>query len=149
MLKRFLCFTCLISVGPAMADSPPPLDDVDFKSEEEVEVSGEPSEKAKPEPEAVEEEPLFAEMEKPEEPKKEEPKEEEPVEAEHITIIPAPTLEATAVEESPEPEPVVKPKVESAPAPSKPLDEDLFGEDENKTEEEVWRLHNAIRVLED
>lgn len=112
-----------------MADSPPPLDNVDIDDAEEAEASEEPSYKpeepsSKPEPEP-DEEPLFAETE-PEVPKVEQ-------QPEPFTTFPAPTLEATAVEESPEP--VVKPKgVESAT--SKPLD--LFGEDEDKMEDEVW-----------
>ncbi len=115
-----------------MADSPPPLDDVEFDQEEEVgeepagnlepeEVGGDREPLIKPE---SEEKPLFAEMEQP----PEETKSPEP-----ITTFPAPTatLETTAAEESPEPEPVMmkpSPKLVEA-ASSRPLD--LFEDEED------------------
>ena len=103
-----------------MADSPPPLDDVEISQEEEKDV--EPILEPDPEPEPPEEEPLFADMDKPEEP-------------EPITSFPAPTLEATAAEpEAPKPKEVVEP-----PAASKTLD--LFEDEEDKVEAEVRSLH--------
>ena len=107
-----------------MAESPPPLDEVDIEQEEEEEVA-----KA-PEPEPEEEEPLFADMEKPEETVPEpKPKEVDPEPDPEPAAFSAPTLEATAAEESPVP--VVKAKVEE------PKTLDLFGEDEDKMEAEV------------
>lgn len=103
-----------------MADSPPPLDDVEISQEEEK--SEEPLFKPDPEPEA--EEPLFADMEQPEE---------KTVVIEQPEPVPAPTLEATAAD----PEPP-KPKREEPAATSKSLD--LFADEEDKMEAEVCSL---------
>lgn len=104
-----------------MADSPPPLDDVEISQEEEK--SEEPLFKPDPEPEA-EEAPLFADMEQPEE---------KTVVIEQPEPVPAPTLEATAAD----PEPP-KPKREEPAATSKSLD--LFADEEDKMEAEVCSL---------
>lgn len=101
-----------------MADSPPPLDDVEINQEEE-DVQEPPSQ---PEP-LKEEEPLFADMEEEQEQQQPEPEPEPEPEP-----LPPPTLEATAAEEPP-----AKPVVKDTPslvesAASKPLD--LFGEEE-------------------
>lgn len=108
-----------------MADSPPPLDDVEINGEEEEEKEEDTTLRPDPEPQP-EEEPLFAETEQPVE-KKVVVEQPEPV----VTSFPAPTLEATAAVEG-SPEPVVKPTTSSKevepPAATKTLD--LFADDE-------------------
>lgn len=122
-----------------MADSPPPLDDVEINQEEEEEekpakTTAEESDQDEPEvePEVEPEPPLFAESlqpessgDKQEEQKQEEKKDVKEEDIEKISFMPPPTLEATAAEES-APEPVSKGE---ASVPAQPKVMDLFEED--------------------
>ena len=100
-----------------MDESPPPMDDVPIGSDQDEdgdELFGDKKE-----------EPLFADTEEP-------PQEEEKPEVEPTPVaaaVPPPTLETSAVEESPKP--VKRDTVETA----KPMD--LFGEESREPEEQV------------
>lgn len=115
-----------------MSDSPPPLDDVEIKGDEDLKGQEEQEDQnpiSQPES-PKEEEPLFAEMEKPGEP------EPEP----ELSSFEPPTLEATAAEEPPA-KPVVKdtPSLVEA-ATSKPLD--LFGDEEPEKKPVCYCINN-------
>ena len=119
-------------VSAKMADSPPPLDDVEINQESEDEAPSTVTSK-EPDPPLSEEPPLFAETEEPEDPGIPVDFEEEKEEPEVPSItVPPPTLEATAAEEVSEPAEEIGGSTLVESAATKPLD--LFKDYEKETE---------------